>query len=278
MTGISDAGTTTTQSPPPQPPMDWGRGQYERTAAALFPAAEAVVRAARLLPGQRLLDVGCGTGNVALIAARAGVHVTAVDPAARLLDVARALARREGLTVQLFPGEASSLPLPDRCFDAVLSNFAVIFAADPAAAVAEMVRVLATEGQIVFSAWLPGGAIGQLNAAVMDLVRSALGAPVPPTPFAWHEESALVPLFAAHGMTIKVEQHELAFTAASPAAYFEAECTSHPMAIAGFEVLERVGQAELARERLLRILEEGNEDATAFRSTSRYVVVTATRP
>ena len=96
--------------------MDWGRGQYERTALALFPAAEAVVRAARLLPGQRLLDVGCGTGNVALIAARAGAHVTGVDPATRLLDVARALARSEGLRLQLFPGEDSSLPLPDRVF------------------------------------------------------------------------------------------------------------------------------------------------------------------
>ena len=233
---------------------------------------------ARLLPGQRLLDVGCGTGNVALIAARAGAHVTGVDPATRLLDVARALARSEGLRVQLFLGEASSLPLPDRRFDAVLSNFGVIFAPDSAAAVTEMARVLATEGQIVFSTWLPGGAIGQLNAVAMDLVRSALGATVPPTPFAWHEESALVPLFAAHGMTITLEQHELAFIAASPAAYLEAELTSHPMVIAGFEVLEQVGQAELARERLLRTLQEGNKDSTAFRSTSRYVIVTATRP
>ena len=257
--------------------MDWGRGQYERTAAVLLPAAEALVCAARLLPGQRVLDVGCGTGNVALIAARAGALVTAVDPAARLLDVARDLARREGLSVHLLPGEASSLPVADECFDAVLSNFAVIFAADPAAAVAEMVRVMATEGQIVFSAWLPGGAIGQLNDAAMDLVRRALGAPVPPTPFAWHEQTSLSPLFAVHTMTITFEEHELAFTAASPAAYLEAERTSHPMAIAGFEVLDRVGQAELAHERLLRILEEGNEDAMAFRSTSRYVVITATR-
>jgi len=278
VTSISDAGTTTTQSTPPRPPIDWGRGQYERTAAALLPAAENVVRAAKLLPAERLLDVGCGTGNVALIAARAGGHVTAVDPAARLLDVAGALARRQELKLQLIRGEACSLPLPDRCFDAVLSNFGVIFAADPAAAIAEMVRVLTIEGRIVFSAWLPGGAIGQLNATAMDLVRSALGAPVPPAPFPWHEETALVPLFGAHGMTIKVERHELAFTAASPAAYLEAERTSHPMAIAGFEMLERVGQAEPARQRLLRILEEGNEDTTAFRSTSRYVVVTATRP
>ena len=273
MTDISTVGTThaTMDS---QRPMDWGRGRYERTADALLPAAEAVVSVAKLLSGQRVLDVGCGTGNVALIAARAGLHVTAVDPAARLLDVAHALAQREGLDVQFLPGEAASLPLPDGSFDAVLSNFAAIFAPEPAAAIAEMVRVLAPEGRIVFSAWLPGGAIGQLNATAMDLVRNALGAPVPPAPFPWHDQAALTALFAAHGMTITIEQHEIVFTDASPAAYLEAERTSHPMAIAGFEVLERAGQTELARERLLRILEEGNEDARAFRSTSRYVVVT----
>lgn len=259
------------------PPMDWGRGAYELTAAALTPAAEAVVLAGGVRPGQRVLDVGCGTGNAALIAARAGARVTAVDPASRLLDVARAQARREGLTIEVLSGEAASLPVPDRRFDAVLSNFAVIFAPDPTAAVAEMVRALAPNGRVVFSAWLPSGAIGQMNAAAMDMVRRALGAPAPPTPFPWHDQSALAALFAAHDMTVTVEQHELAFTAASPQHFLEAQRTSHPMAIAGFEVLQRLGQAEPAHARLLRILQEGNEDASAFRSTNRYIVVTAER-
>ena len=235
------------------------------------------MRAGGLRPGQRVLDVGCGTGNAALIAARAGAQVTAVDPAPRLLDVARAQARRDGLTIEFLPGEAASLPLPDRRFDAVLSNFAVIFATDPTAAVAEMVRVLTPGGRIVFSAWLPGGAIGQMAGAAMELVRRALGAPTPPAPFAWHDQSAFGTLFAAHHMTVTVEHHELAFTAPSPHDFLEAERTSHPLAIAGFEVLERLGQAEPARMQLLRILEEGNEDATAFRSTSRYIIVTADR-
>ena len=278
MTSIdADTASRTTPLPTGPPPMDWGRGAYERTAVALAPAAEAVVLAGRVRPGQRVLDVGCGTGSAALIAARAGAQVTAVDPAPRLLDVTRAQASREGLTIEVLPGEAASLPVSDRRFDAVLSNFAVIFAADPAAAVAEMARVVAPYGRIVFSAWLPGGAIGQVNAAAMDMVRRALGAPAPPAPFDWHDQSALAALFAAHDMTVTVEQHELAFTAASPQAFFEAQRTSHPVAIAGFEVLERLGQAEPARTRLLRILEEGNEDATAFRSTSRYIVVTADR-
>ncbi len=273
----ADAAPKTTVLPTGPPPMDWGRGAYERTAVALAPAAEAVVPAGRVRPGQRVLDVGCGTGNAALIAARAGAQVTAVDPAPRLRDVARAQARREGLTIEVLAGEAASLPVADRSFDAVLSNFAVIFAADPTAAVAEMVRVVAPGGRIVFSAWLPGGAIEQLNAAAMGMVRRALGAPAPPAPFAWHDQSALVTLFAAHDKTERVAQHELAFTAASPQGFLEAQRTSHPMAIAGFEVLERVGQAEPPRTRLLRILEERNEDATAFRSTSRYIVVTADR-
>lgn len=259
------------------PPMDWGRGAYELTAAALAPAAEAVVLAGGVRPGQRVLDVGCGTGNAALIAARAGARVTAVDPASRLLDVARAQARREGLTIEVLSGEAASLPVPDRRFDAVLSNFAVIFAPDHTAAVAEMVRALAPNGRVVFSAWLPSGAIGQMNAAAMDMVRRALGAPAPPTPFPWHDQRALAALFAAFDMTVTVEQHELAFTAASPQDFLEAQRTSHPMAIAGFEVLQRLGQAEPAHARLLRILQEGNEDAPAFRSTNRYIVVTAER-
>jgi SAM-dependent methyltransferase len=257
--------------------IDWGRGHYERTAAALIPAAEAVVHAAAVLPGEHVLDIGCGTGTVALIAARAGADVTAVDPSARLLEVTRRAAEREGVDLHLLPGEAASLPLPDAGFEAVLSNFAVVFAPEPTAAVAEMARVLALKGRIVFSAWLPGGVVGELNATAMGLVRQALGTPAPAAPFAWHDVTKLEPLFADHGLTISIDQHQLAFTDASPAAYLEEVCTSHPMAVAAFEVLERVGQAERARERLLRILESGNEDPTAFRCTSEYVVVTASR-
>jgi ubiquinone/menaquinone biosynthesis C-methylase UbiE len=262
----------------PRTPMDWGRGEYERTAAALIPAAQAVIRAAHVHPGESAIDVGCGTGTVALLAARAGARVTAVDPADRLLGVARSTAEREGLTVQFLAGDAASLPVPDLSMDAVLSNFAAVFAPDPAAAIAEMARVLALRGRIVFSAWIPGGAVGNLNAAAMRLVRMAVGAPEPQPQFGWHDKDALAAAFAVHDLNVTVEEHDdIVFTAASPEAYLEAERTSHPMAIAGFEVLERTGQADTARAQLLRILQRDNEDAGAFRATSRYVVATATR-
>lgn len=228
------------------------------------------------MPGEHVLDLGCGTGTVALMAARAGAVTLAVDPADRLLEVARTQAADERLGIEFLPGEASSLPLPAGAVNAVLSNFGVIFSSDPVAAAKEMVRVLAPEGRIVFTAWLPGGAIGQMNQAAGEMVRAALGAPVPPPPFAWHDTTALATLFATHDMTVTAEPHELAFTAPSPEAYMEGAST-HPMAVMGIGVLERFGQGEQARAGMLAILKDGNESPDAFLSTGRFVVVTAVR-
>ncbi len=73
---------------------------------------------------------------------------------------------------------------------------------------------------------------------VMDLVRNAVGAPTPPRAFGWHEQRTLDAASAAHGTTVTLGWHELAFTATSPGAYLEADRTSHPLAIAGFDILD----------------------------------------
>jgi SAM-dependent methyltransferase len=257
--------------------IDWGTGRYERTAEQLVPAAHVVVEAAAPRPGQRVLDVGCGTGNAAVLAAERGAHVVGVDPAARLLEVAAARARDAGLDVDFRRGEAASMPVDDAAFDVVLSVFAVIFAPDPEAAFAGMARALAADGRLVMSAWIPGGPVGRMGQAAREAVQEALGTPAPPAPFAWHDTARVAGLAAPYGLQVATAEHTIAFTAESVEAFVDAEAENHPVAINGRRIVEQHGDGDALRNRLVAVLSEGNEDPAAFRATSRYVVHTFSR-
>ncbi len=132
--------------------LDWGEGRYESTAPDLLPAARELVAAAKIQPGEHVVDIGAGTGNVALLAADHGARVTAVEPAGRLREVIQ----QSGRALTVVDGTAAAIPLPDGSADVLLSNFAVIFAPDPKAAIAELARVTAPNGRILITAWLPG--------------------------------------------------------------------------------------------------------------------------
>jgi len=258
--------------------MDWDAGQYEWTAARLAPAARVVVEHAAVQAGERVLDVGCGTGNAAFVAAERGARVVGVDPAPRLLEVAGAEAAARGLDATFAQGEAADLPLRDGEADVVLSVFAVIFAPDAAAAASELARVTAPGGRIVLSAWLPQGPILRGVAVMREAIGRALGGPPAPPGFRWHEREALEGLLAPHGFgSLDVHEEQISFTAASAREYLDSEGETHPMAIAGSRILEPRGEAAAVHERMLAIFEEGNEDPGAFRVTSRYIVAVARR-
>lgn len=268
----------TASSPQPPRALDWSLGNYEQTAAQLLPAARVVVDRAAPAKDERVVDIGCGTGNAALLAAARGARVTGVDPARRLLEVGRAQAEKRGLDATFALGDAGSLPLEDGAADVVMSVFGVIFAPDPPAAAAEMGRVAARAGRIVLSAWVPKGAIHDAVRAAQEAVRTAVGAPAGPPPFAWHDRSALRGLLAPYGFEVEVEEQRLAFAAKSPRDYLDTESANHPLAVAGRAVLEPRGEGEALRDRMLAIYEAANEDPDGFRVTSRYIVATARRP
>ncbi|TIW59716.1 MAG: methyltransferase domain-containing protein [Mesorhizobium sp.] len=256
---------------------DWGLGRYESIAAQLLPAARIVIEAARLRSGERVVDVGCGTGNAALLAAEHGTDVIGVDPAARLIQVAagRAALQRVQATFRL--GKAEALPLDDASADVILSVFGVIFASDAEAVAAEIGRVLKPDGRIAISAWVPTGTMFAMNATAAERVRQALEAPRQPQPFTWHDPVALARLLQPSGFALSFEEHELAFTAASARDFLDQQMKDHPLAVAGIAVLDKLGQAQRVHDDLLAILESGNEDPKGFRVTSRYVVATASR-
>ena len=232
------------------------------------------MNAAELRTGERVLDLGSGTGNAALLAAAAGARVIAVDPSQRLLNVAQTAAARRKVDLRCLVGDAASLPVPDSSVDCILSNFGLIFASEPGAAVSEVARVLTPQGRIVFTAWLPGGAAGALSAEAQDLVRAAVGASPLPPGFAWHDPTAVQRLLSDHAMGVGVRgRYTLTFTASSPEAYLDTELSNHPLAIAALQVLRHQGVEQAGRDRLLEVVRQENEDPDEFRSTAKYVVL-----
>src|SRR4051794_24420179 len=141
------------------PVVDWSAGSYENTAADLAPVAEAVVARAGVGPGDDVVDVACGTGNAALIAAARGARVVGVDGAPRLVAVAHERAVAEGLEIEWCEGDLAALPVGDGAADVVLSVFGVIFSRDPGVALGEIARVLRPDGRALVSAWIPAGPI-----------------------------------------------------------------------------------------------------------------------
>ena len=136
---------------------------FAPTAAFTTAPAARLVGFAGVKPGEAVLDVGTGTGVVAITAARLGAHVTGVDLTPALLDVARENARIAGLPdIAWLEGDAESLPCPDAAFDVVLSQFGHMFAPRPEVAVAEMRRVLKPGGRGAFATWPPEHFVGRL--------------------------------------------------------------------------------------------------------------------
>lgn len=132
-------------------------------AVTTEPAAR-LVTFAGIKPGHRVLDVACGTGVVAVTAARRDAHVTALDLTPELLSVARDNAQIAGVAVDWHEGDVESLPFPDGSFDVVVSQYGHMFAPRPEVAVTEMLRVLRVGGVLAFSTWPPELLVGRIFA------------------------------------------------------------------------------------------------------------------
>jgi SAM-dependent methyltransferase len=252
--------------------VDWGLGNYERIAEQLLPASEAVIERADLAAGETVVDVGCGSGNAAFIAAERGATVIGVDPSQRLLEVAAAAAEERDLDAEFVLGKAESMPVSDAEADAVVSVFGAIFAEDPAAAATEISRVTDSTGRIVLAAWIPGGPVSDAIRLSRQTLAEISDQPAPPPPFPWHEPGALTELFEPHGFSLSLTEHPIPFSAPSIDEFMRIEGENHPIAIATLPVLEKAGRAEEVRAGMRRIYEEANEASEGFRITSRYVI------
>jgi SAM-dependent methyltransferase len=154
----------------------WALGDYHAVATEIIAdLGPVIVEAAKLGPGDRVLDVAAGSGNVAIPAAATGAEVIATDLTPELLELGRADAEAAGVSLEWHVADAEHLPCADNSFDAVTSCVGVMFAPHHQAAADELVRVCRPGGRIALISWTPAGFIGQLFATMKPFV-----APPPP--------------------------------------------------------------------------------------------------
>ena len=140
----------------------WMAGDFGQIANHTAPEAERFVHRLGLQAGQSVLDVACGTGNLAIPAAKLGCIVTGADIATNLLEQARIRAAAEGVTAEFVEGDAEQLPFPSSSFDVVMSMFGAMFAPRPEFVAKELLRVCKAGGLIAMANWTPTGFPGQL--------------------------------------------------------------------------------------------------------------------
>jgi SAM-dependent methyltransferase len=169
----------------------WSAGDFNRLALSIMEVAEHLVATADPRPGTAVLDVACGTGNAALVAARRFCRVTGVDFAPPVLERARMRAEAEGSGAEFVEGDAQALPFPDASFDTVMSVFGVMFAPDQATAAGELLRVCRPGGRIALANWTPGSVAQALFAATAEFVPPP---PVLEPPWRWGTAQGLAEL------------------------------------------------------------------------------------
>jgi len=162
-------------------------GDYDRFSRYMEQDARVFYERLDVPAGCELLDVGCGSGQLALLAVRNGVRVTGVDIAPNLVQRAQARAKAEGLNARFMEGDAEALPFDEASFDVVTSLVGAMFAPRPELVASELLRVCNPGGKIAMANWMPQGFVGQIFKAISKFIAPS----GMPAPVLWGEEAVV---------------------------------------------------------------------------------------
>jgi ubiquinone/menaquinone biosynthesis C-methylase UbiE len=213
----------------------WASGHYDAVATDLIAELGPVlVEATGIHQGDLVLDIGAGSGNVAIPAALTGARVIASDLTPELLDQGAAHARERGAVLEWQVADAEHLPYDDGQFDVAVSAVGIMFAPHHQAAADELVRVVAPGGRIGLVSWTPAGFIGQMFATMKPFVAPP-PAGVQPPPL-WGDEEHVRALLGDRVDDVRVERRTVRITQfPEPADFREYFKTNYGPTIAAYK-------------------------------------------
>jgi SAM-dependent methyltransferase len=225
----------------------WESGDFGQIARTIENVAEEFMARQIVTDGAQVLDVACGTGNLAVIAAKRGARVSGIDIAGNLIAQARARAAAEGVPIAFEQGDAEVMPYAQSQFDLVVSMFGVMFTPRPSVAAAEMARVTRPGGCLAMANWTPDGFIGKM----FQVFKAHLPPPPAgvPSPMGWGNEATvrgrLRDGFSEMRVTRRMALMRYPFPPAETVEFFRQYYGPTQKA---FDALDPAGQAALRRD------------------------------
>jgi SAM-dependent methyltransferase len=236
----------------------WAAGDYAAVAEHIdaVPPRD-LLNSLAIAPGDDVLDVAAGTGNVALRAAAAGARVVGLDLTPELFVAARRRAAVYRVSVEWIEGDAEALPFADASFDHVLSVFGVQFAPRHEVTAAELARVCRPGGHVGLVNWTPTGVIGELFSIMSGYL------PAPPAyasaPPLWGSEHHVRDLFAGTGVELVFARGHNPWRFDSAEHWVAFMETAYGPTLKARERLTQEGRWDACREEILAMCERRNE-------------------
>jgi ubiquinone/menaquinone biosynthesis C-methylase UbiE len=252
----------------------WMAGDYDRFSRYLEAGAREFYERLPLLPGGKLLDVACGSGQLALMAAKDGMHVTGVDIAGNLIERARARAKAAKLEIRFEEADAETLPFADEEFDAVISLIGAMFAPRPDLVAAELLRVCRPGGIIAMANWTPHGFVGQMFKAVAKFIAPS----GMPSPVLWGDESTVHARLGKGLSDLRMVRRQYSFSYSfPPAAVVELFRLYYGPIHQAFTALDADGQDALRGELEALWMAHNQADVTSTTVFAEYLEVIGIR-
>lgn len=250
----------------------WSSAPFERIAEIITEMHVELVERLGPQPGEHWLDLGCGTGDVAFHAARAGAIVTGSDLSPALIETAQRQASELGLDVTLEVGDCQALHYPDASFDVVSSSVGVIFAPDHERVAAELARVCKPGGRMGITAWRRDSGVGDIFSGMAKFM------PPPPegagSPFQWGDE-AYVEGMLGDAYELSFEELDTRHEHHDPAEMWELFRTSYGPSHVLWSSLDEGRRQEL--DETMTAVFEGHREGDSISMERRYIVVRGVR-